>query len=510
VGDLPESGADTAAFATAAAQCAGREEAGRLRRRPVIHFTAPANWLNDPNGLICRDGRYHLFYQFNPHAPAWARPAWGHAVSRDLLTWADLPPALTPQVGIDAVGCYSGCCVDDDGTPTIVYTAVTQGPAGLVERVHVATGDNELITWHKEPVPVLTAPPELPLVAFRDPHVRRGPDGRWEMVIGAGLAGAGGAVLAYSSRDLRSWTPRGVLLDAPASAETVGADLEDLGAVWECPFLLRIGDHDVLVLSVWDGEPSHVLAVLGQVRGDRFEPASVTPLDLGPSFYAPHPLVHEDGRTEVFGWLREDAGGLRTATGWVGALSLPRELDVVDGRVVVRPAPALRGLRRQMLVDVRSGTDQDGEVRFGGAAGALEITAVVAPTRAGDRGEDELVAVRLQGDRGDECLLLQVGPAGVTLTAPAPSAGGLPLVETVRCPDVDGEREIVLYVDVTVAELFVAGAPPLTVRLPDGLSVEGGTVRMGSAGGAAPAVTAWQLGPPPAEGSHRSPAQDPR
>ncbi len=33
---------------------------------PGFHYRPPKNWINDPNGLLYKDGWYHMFYQYNP------------------------------------------------------------------------------------------------------------------------------------------------------------------------------------------------------------------------------------------------------------------------------------------------------------------------------------------------------------------------------------------------------------------------------------------------------------
>jgi beta-fructofuranosidase len=73
---------------------------------PALHIRPARGWLNDPNGLCRIDGTYHVFFQYNPHAPVHGNVHWGHVSSPDLLHWQEHPPALLPRAGqIDAAGC---------------------------------------------------------------------------------------------------------------------------------------------------------------------------------------------------------------------------------------------------------------------------------------------------------------------------------------------------------------------------------------------------------------------
>ncbi|RVU22899.1 glycoside hydrolase family 32 protein [Streptomyces antnestii] len=323
------------------------ERAHRDPHRPRFHFTSPGGWLNDPNGLTHWNGVYHLFYQYNPLAPAHHRIHWGHATSQDLVTWTDEPVALVPGTeGPDRDGCWSGVLVDDGGVPTLVYS----GRHGDRELPCVATGSADLRHWTKDPAnPVIAAPPAgADITAFRDHCVWR--EGAvWRQLIGSGIRGTGGTALLYESPDLRTWRYVGPLLTGDAAGGGPD-DLDWTGTMWECVDLFRVGASDVLVFSAWDeGTTHHPLYWTGRYEGDTFTPEALHRLDYGRRyFYVPQSTLDAHGRRVMFGWLQEGRDDEATAVaGWSGVMSVARVLtEAPDGSLAQAPVPELAGLRR--------------------------------------------------------------------------------------------------------------------------------------------------------------------
>lgn len=470
--------------------------------RPAYHFTAPAGWLNDPNGLTQRGSEYHLFYQFNPYAPVHHRIHWGHAVSTDLVHWRDLPIALTPSEGPDVDGCWSGVLVYDGDTPTIVYS----GRHGDWELPCVATGSPDLVEWSKEPGnPVIAAPPAgLDVTAFRDHCVWREGE-TWRQLIGSGIRGQGGTAFLYESPDLREWTYIGPLLVGDSAVGEASAP-DWTGTMWECVDLFRIGadqpdaadggaHRDILVFSAWDdGVTHHPLYWSGRYEGDRFTPAALHRLDLGGRyFYAPQSMRDESGRRLMFGWLQEGrSDSAAVAAGWSGVMSLPRLVTAApDGSIHQAPAPEVDALRDELLlaqssvldaapVEIVRGDQLDLELRLTIPDGGSATIAVRATT---DDAEHTSLRLQRHGARAE--LGLDRSRSSLDPDVDATPRGGFVPV------DADGTVDVRILVDHSALEVF-AGGVPLTARVyptrPDalGIRLSGDDVRAD--------VRVWRMG----------------
>lgn len=349
------------------------------RHRPRYHFLPPSNWMNDPNGLIQWNGMYHLFYQHNPYGPLWGNMSWGHAVSEDLIHWQDLPVALSPTPNSpDESGCFSGCAVDDDGTPTIIYTAV-RGDHHEIQTQSIAVSYDNLMTWQKHPSnPVIAeVPPELGQTRdFRDPFVWK--EGHtWYMALASRIQNAQnavGVVLLYRSANLIDWEYLNPLLEGEPGKH---------GVLWECPNLFKSGDKWLLIVSAYlESSKSTVLYFVGEYKDFRFHPESSGVLDYG-DLYAPLTFADGQGRRLLFGWLREsrpDADQERA--GWSGVQSIPRVLSLdAQQRLLMKPVPVLEALRtRHYTIHARPLTEN---IPLDVRGLQLDIEAQFAPGKAG-------------------------------------------------------------------------------------------------------------------------------
>ena len=322
------------------------------RHRPRYHLTAPANWINDPNGVCWHSGRYHVYYQYNPGASKWGDIHWGHASSADLVHWQDEGIALAPSPGHDAGGCFSGSFAVVGGQPTLYYTGYTPE-----RQVQCVATSQDLHHWTKHPERTIVTPPEgVDVHDFRDPYVFQH-QGWWYMVLGASLHHERGMALIYRSADGLSWEDRGPLYTSP--------NLQ-LGVMWECPNFFPVGDKWVLTVSVWLNTGAH--AFVGRFENERFIPEWDGPLDVDGGAFAHLTMQAPDGRALQWSWINEQRDqALVDADGWAGALSVPREMGVdARGRLTQRPAAEVAQLRQAPLQLEATGSSTGVLQRFEG------------------------------------------------------------------------------------------------------------------------------------------------
>jgi beta-fructofuranosidase len=304
--------------------------------RPQYHLLPTANWMNDPNGPIYYQGQYHVFYQYNPHGAFWGTMHWGHAVSENMVHWKHLPIALAPTPGgPDWDGCFTGSAVLDNGVPTMIYTGVTP------EVQCLATSQDGLRTWKKDPKPVIAGPPPgMRVTGFRDPCPWREGD-EWYLGIGSGIPKKGGVVLLYRSKDLRQWAYLHTLAEGTWNGRAT-KDPVDSGEMWECPDFFALGGKHVLLYST----ERIVYWVVGSYADHRFHEEKRGVLDYG-SYYAPKSMVDARGDRILWGWTPETRSvDEQKAAGWSGSMTLPRRLSLGnDGSLEMEPIAGVARLK---------------------------------------------------------------------------------------------------------------------------------------------------------------------
>ncbi len=315
--------------------------------RPTYHFTPRYGWMNDPNGMVYHNGKYHLYYQHNPYGSQWGNLSWGHAISEDLIKWEHQQEGLTP----DSIGAiFSGTAViDKDNTAGFGKNAIVAIYTSAAERQTQSIAyslDNGQTFTKYEGNPVLTDPN---IVDFRDPKVFwHKATNKWIMSLATTQT-----ITFYESKNLKEWE----------KLSEFGEGLGGHGGVWECPDLFPLTYNGqtkwVLFVSINPGGPNGGSATqyfIGSFDGKTFK-ADELPyplwLDYGRDNYAGVTWNNApDNRRILIGWMNNwDYAGAVPAINFKSASTLPRELMLVhNGKHLVvsnPPVKEIAGLRNE-------------------------------------------------------------------------------------------------------------------------------------------------------------------
>ncbi|WP_119080928.1 glycoside hydrolase family 32 protein [Chitinophaga alhagiae] len=276
---------------------AGQDSLYHEQRRPQYHFSTRRGWINDPNGLVFHEGEYHLFYQHNPFEREWENMSWGHAVSKDLIHWEELPVALHP----DKTGTmFSGSAVIDHnntsgfgkpGQPVMVALYTADSPEKQVQCVAYSLDKGR--TWAKYGNnPVIDSKAKWNSKDTRDPRVFwYQPGQHWVMVLNERDGHS-----IYTSANLKEWTFQ-----------------SHVTGFWECPDLFELPVEGMPGQKKWVMYGASNTYMLGSFDGRTFTPESGKYYFSAGSIYAAQTFNNipaSDGRRIQIGWGRIPQRGM--------------------------------------------------------------------------------------------------------------------------------------------------------------------------------------------------------
>lgn len=445
------------------------------RYRPQFHYTPIMNWMNDPNGLVYYEGKYHLFHQYNPFGNRWGYMSWYHAVSEDLVHWEHRPVAI-PYGKEEEEAIFSGSAVvdhynttgfgDDSRAPLVaIYTSHytrEDGSTWQAQSLAYSTdGGKSFQKYEGNPVLMFDDPD------FRDPNVFwMDEQEKWVMVVALPTQHK---VQFYESKNLMDWN---YLSDfGPAGA---------IGGIWECP--------DLFPLAV-DGDPGNIRWVLhvdinpgaiaggsgsqffiGDWDGTYFTPDEsimnndIIWADYGTDFYAAitwSDIPEEDGRRLWVGWMNNWLYANEIPTNpWRSAQSIPRSIHLksIDGtiRPVQKPVVELQMLRNQhiQLQEIQLSDDSVNLTDSGIYGNSFEMIIEIEP------GDSKFTGLKVRSGNGDETVVgydAENGTAFIDRTNSGESGFYEGFAQRNDAPVrlINGRVKLHLFVDWSSIEVFI-------------------------------------------------------
>lgn len=277
------------------------------KQRHAFHFSPSFGWINDPNGMIYKDGEYHLFFQYNPVGTEWNNMSWGHARTKDLINWKQEKVAILPPDRKHVI--FSGSGIEIDKKPYFLYTKANLNSPPSFDQYLATSTDMKRIKNEKL---LIETGGET-----RDPRVFKYKDNLY--------------ILLFEKKNSFSLYKTDTSFRKPELCSVFS-----LPPLWECPdiyFLKDENDNEIIFFTGADGI----------IHKAVFDNEKLIVEEEGhPLFRTTLPYAGQSfngiDKTTVISWLRTKNENKR----YHGVMALPRELKFYNGKVHLLPPSNLK------------------------------------------------------------------------------------------------------------------------------------------------------------------------
>ena len=316
----------------------------------------PFGLVNDPNGLSYFNGKYHIFYQWNPFGCEHKTKHWALVKTTDFVNFTKPEIILKPEDWFDKNGCYSGGAYVKDDILKLFYTGNVKNEKDERESYQCIVDYNKDGSFEKRG-PIIPKQPDGYTAHFRDPMIFVN-EGIYYMVLGVQRENLTGAALIYKSDDIEKWELVGEL-------ET---NMKDFGYMWECPNIIKVNDDKYAFLFSPQGleaeefknqniyQSGYVIGNLDFKVPQLKNHSEFKEIDMGFDFYAPQVFTHND-KNIMIGWVgmpdKDSEYPSGENGGWMFPLTLPRVLEYKDNVLYQKPLKQVENLREKQIVSVK-------------------------------------------------------------------------------------------------------------------------------------------------------------
>lgn len=320
------------------------------------HIEMPFGLVNDPNGLSYFNGKYHIFYQWNPFGCEHKTKHWALVKTTDFVNFTKPEIILKPEDWFDKNGCYSGGAYVKDDILKLFYTGNVKNEKDERESYQCIVDYNKDGSFEKRG-PIIPKQPDGYTAHFRDPMIFVN-EGIYYMVLGVQRENLTGAALIYKSDDIEKWELVGEL-------ET---NMKDFGYMWECPNIIKVNDDKYAFLFSPQGleaeefknqniyQSGYVIGNLDFKVPQLKNHSEFKEIDMGFDFYAPQVFTHND-KNIMIGWVgmpdKDSEYPSGENGGWMFPLTLPRVLEHKDNVLYQKPLKEVENLREKQIVSVK-------------------------------------------------------------------------------------------------------------------------------------------------------------